>query len=432
LDIGAALSLAVGTYPVTITATGTGVPQQAATLTVVVTQSAGGSNNYSMSFATCDPSQVPIWFAVQNSNGPWTRVTPVGTSFTFPVTPNMALAIVTKSGTDYDTNVWYVSGAEVTALRDVCSVTGQTGTKHLSGAVTGAGAPNVNYWSLSLGGTYLQRDPSFGPNFDLTDVPAGPRDLIASRVMINGAVTFLTKMVVRRNVNYSEGAAIPVVDLNGSEPIVPVPVFVTLNNSDVDQGAVSVALLTARGISSPYYTAPPNSQGRRRYFAIPADQIQPGEFHVVSIFQSPPDDSTKARFVQMVRAAPADETVTLGPALNLPTFTTLSAATPVRVHMDLVSQQEYGSGASIDYKQSTRVVSLLRTAGSAGGTPTKWGLDIPDLSAAGYDPTWGLQAGNVVKWTAAGLAGDIGVVLGAAITRDAQVLGGVRTGSITP
>jgi len=102
------------------------------------------------------------------------------------------------------------------------------------------------------------------------------------------------------------------------------------------------------------------------------------------------------------------------------------------VHMDLVSQQEYGSGASIDYKQSNRVVSLLRTAGSAGGTPTKWGLDIPDLSAAGYDPTWGLQAGNVVKWTAAGLAGDIGVFLGAAITRDAQVLGGVRTGSITP
>jgi len=290
----------------------------------------------------------------------------------------------------------------------------------------------VQFWSLSLGGTYLQRDPSFGPNFDLTDVPAGPRDLIAARVMINGAVTFMQKMIVRRNVNYSEGAAIPLLDLNGTEPVVPVPVFVTLNNSDVDQGAVSVALLTARGISSPYYTAPPNNQGRRRYFALPADQIQPGEFHVVSIFQSPPDDSTKARFLQMVRAAPADETVTLGPALNLPTFTTLNAATPARLHAELFSQPEYGSAVSIDYKQPNRAVSLFRTAGSAGGTPAKWGLDIPDLSAAGYDPTWALQAGTVVKWTAAGLAGDIGAFLGAPITGNAQILGGLRTGSLTP
>jgi hypothetical protein len=209
-------------------------------------------------------------------------------------------------------------------------------------------------------------------------------------------------------------------------------VFFTITNPNGEQGEVSVALLTPRGLSADYYTSAPINTDKRRYFALPASQVQPGEFHVATITAYPPNDTTRARLMQVLRAAPADETVTLGPNLNSPTFTTVSASTPVRMHADLVSQPEYGAAVDVEYEQDDRSVRILRTAGSAGGTPFKWGLDIPDFSAAGYDPAWGLQGGKSVTWLAVGLGGDVATFLGAAISPNAQVVAGVRTGVITP
>jgi len=433
LDVVAALSLAAGSYPITITGTGTGVAQRTVTLTVLVTQSSGGSNNFALSFATCDPAQVPIWFAVQSSAaGAWIRVNPVGTTFTFPVTPGLVLAYVTQAGTTYQTNVRYTSGAEVSALRDVCAISPQVGTKHLTGTVANNGNPGQNYWSVALGGVYLQRDPAGGTNFTLDEVPAGPRDLIAGRVQINGAVTFMQQMIVRRGVNYANNSAIPLLDFAGSEAFAPVPVFFTITNPNGDEGDVGVALLTPRGLSADYYTSAPINTDKRRYFALPSGQVQPGEFHVATISAHPPNDSTKARLMQVVRVAPADETVTLGPTLNPPTFTTVSATTPVRLHTEILSQAEYGAGIDVEYEQADRSVRVFRTAGSAAGTPNKWGLDIPDLGAAGYDPAWGLQGGKAVSWAVFGFGGDIAVFLGGAVTGNAQLVAGVRAGSITP
>src|SRR4029079_6073123 len=102
LTVAAALSVGVGSYPITITARGAGVAQQTLSFGVQVTAAPGGSNNVALNFAACDPSQVPIWFAFQNGNGAWTRVTPgVNSSFTFSVAASTAIAYVTRQGNGF-------------------------------------------------------------------------------------------------------------------------------------------------------------------------------------------------------------------------------------------------------------------------------------------------------------------------------------------
>src|SRR5678815_1830856 len=72
LSISAASNTAPGTYTITVNGAATGVTNQSATFSVVVT--APSSGNASWQFCA---SNAPLWFAVQDGTGAWTRVTPV-------------------------------------------------------------------------------------------------------------------------------------------------------------------------------------------------------------------------------------------------------------------------------------------------------------------------------------------------------------------
>jgi hypothetical protein len=252
-------------------------------------------------------------------------------------------------------------------------------------------------------------------------------------VQINGAVTFAQRMIVRRGVNYANNSAIPLLDFQGLESFAPVPVFLRVSNPGGDQGEVSVALVTPRGTSAEFYDAPFNSVEVSRYFALSADRIQDGEYHLVSLFAIPPGDPTSARFTSMILRAPAEDTIALGPPLSQPTVTGLSPTSPVRLRAELASQSEYGSGVQVQYEQDDRSVSLIRTAASAGGAaPATWIVDIPDLASAGYDPVWGLQGGRAVDWAVFAFGGDPRPFVGGTITGDAQILGAVRSHTLPP
>ena len=126
ITISAALSLGVGNYPITINATAAGVPQQTASLGVQVTPSPGGNGNLTFSFASCDPTQVPIWFAVRDGNGPWTRVIQgTNSTFTFGITSVGGIAFVTREGNDFLTTVRFLSASEALSIAtgSVCAAT---------------------------------------------------------------------------------------------------------------------------------------------------------------------------------------------------------------------------------------------------------------------------------------------------------------------
>ena len=61
--------------------------------------------------------------------------------------------------------------------------------------------------------------------------------------------------------------------------------------------------------------------------------------------------------------------------------------------------------------------------------PANWSLDIPDLSAAGYDPTWGLRTGATVNWTVAAVGGDFLSFIGGVPADNAQIVAAGASGS---
>ena len=76
-------------------------------------------------------------------------------------------------------------------------------------------------------------------------------------------------------------------------------------------------------------------------------------------------------------------------------MTTVSTTAPVRYRVQAPLQAQYNQIYTASWFQGTggtsRSVTIYATAGYSGGGA--WDLPIPDLSAAGYNATWGLQPG---------------------------------------
>ncbi len=77
---------------------------QSARLNVQVEPGASGSAT-SFNFTNCEANQMPVWFAVQNASGPWTRVTPTNNTFTFTIATSGAIAMVVQDGASHETSV---------------------------------------------------------------------------------------------------------------------------------------------------------------------------------------------------------------------------------------------------------------------------------------------------------------------------------------
>ena len=440
LAINVASSVPAGNYPITLTGTGTGVTQKTTTFNLVVTPAAGGSGSIALNFTDCDPTQRPIWLATQSAGGAWTRVTGTNNTFAFNVAGSVGLAYVTQNGSSYATTVRYFAAAEMIAVATgpgICAMAEQTGTKRATGTFANFGTLPSTYWTLALGGVFAEGDTVsvLGTGYTLTNIPAGPRDLIAARVGVNKPFTQAQTMIVRRATNYANNGVVPLLDLgiNGSETFTPLQIFTTATNLGSDSSVASVALVTKQGRSIPYYTTPPSPNNRNRYPALPADRIQDGEYHLVSLYAAAnPKNSTSLRFTQLLLHAPADQTITLGPPINPATVTSLGAGAPVRLRAQVASQTAYNGAVEVDYDQSDRSLSVISTAAYAGGVPATWSVDIPDLVSAGYDPTWGLGAAKSVDWGVIVLGGDnLGSFAGAALVDNAQLLGAGYFGSIS-
>ncbi|HTJ22969.1 MAG TPA: hypothetical protein VL383_11275, partial [Gemmatimonadaceae bacterium] len=407
INITAAASVAVGNYPITLTAAAAGVPSQTTTLHVQVTAAPGGSGNVAISFATCDPSEVPVWFAVQSGTGAWTRVTPgANNTFTFAAGASGGVAWVTPSETGHVTNVIYGSRADITslALGNPCAgVHASTGTKGLTGTAVHIATPSA---TVVLGGasTDFAAQPGATLNYALDHVPAGPRDLIGAATVVNtGGVKGVPRLILRRNVSYT--GTIPQLDFGGPEAFIPPmrPIFV--NGLNGDQSAVDAAFITVNGSTASYLSGPGGPAGGVAYPSVPDSLLQPGDLHAVTVFAGT-GTTTSFRLAVIFRHSAVPDTVTFGPALNQPTVTSLGTSPYLRLRAQVASQSEYNGGANAQFTQNANAVDVTVTAGYAGGVPATWTVDIPDLTSAGYDPAWGTKSGSPVDWQVVAVAGD--------------------------
>jgi hypothetical protein len=130
---------------------------------------------------------------------------------------------------------------------------------------------------------------------------------------------------------------------------------------------------------------------------LPTDRLAGGELQLLSIFAEPADAPTTSRTLMLYQHALTDRTATLGAALAAPAVTGLGGASPVRIRATLPVQPDYARLARAEFRQADRRVIVAMSAGFAGAGGS-WDLTVPDLSGAGFDPSWGLHAG-AVEWT---------------------------------
>ena len=434
LNLSAAASTAAGTYPVTVTASGTGVSNQTATLNVTVTAASGSNANWQF----C-ASNAPVWLAVQDGIGAWTRVTPTNNAFSFNITSAKGgVAYVQPgSGNSFTLTVLYGLKQELSdASAGLCA---NTTEKTVNGSVAGLAASEAA--SVSLGGAMVS--VSANGNFTLSNVPDGNRDLIAAKTLtsVSGSGITLTvnKLIIRRNQNPANGSTMTALDFGAAEAFDPIAKTLTVNGAGSDLLSTAVSYVTANNGSTTLYTdANPASSGTRTYYGVPSAQQATGDLHLLTAVATNITGSSASylRIAGTYFKDATDKTVTLGPVPATATVSTLATTPYVRLRMQWTAQTEYGKYFSSIYSQSNaaapRTSIVSATSGYLGGTSVD--LAIPDFTGvAGWDPNWGLKAGQATQWIATGTGwSSTGGVTSSPAVEGGSLLIGSRIGSITP
>jgi len=405
LTIQAADNATVGNASLTVTATATGLANRTATLPLAITQRPlppPGSGNVTYSF--CAGSDVPIWFAFQDGNGPWTRVQGTGNSFSFQVNSDRgAVAQVTRSseGT-VETQIQYLTRAEMIGIAgELCPVVGSL--KTVQGTITGLGPLDFVFVSLGSATTLVQG--AMGGSFTLENVPPGAQDLVAARLDL----TFRpSQLLLRRDLNPANNSTLPALNF-ATEGFAPVQANFSLTGVAAgEQSAGLVSLVTKNGTAAPFM----NLQATGSYSGFPSSRLVDGDFHFLSGFASTTDGGSQ-RIVSKIFRQVANQTLALGPALTVPTLTTVSGGANARIRVQFPIQSAYNRWWIANFAQENRDVEVS-VAASQGwlGAASEVSLTLPDLSGlSGWNSAWGLQGGQLTNWgaSAVGWSGGTGV-----------------------
>ena len=407
LTVSVAATVPAGSYPVTVTGTAAGLTAQTATLTVQVTSAGSGGGNNRVTFNFACERERPIWVAAQSESGAWTRVTGTNDVYAFNVGARGGIAYVTQSGSTYDLTVVYGSAAELgTGGSNVCATLPARGTKRLTGTVAGLGATDLA--TISLGTDVATVAPGQSTTFTLDSLPEGRLTLGATRSSLGESGIVPNRIILRRGVNYPNNSAIPTLDFNGTEAFAPASATLTLANLGTDDAIVSTGLFTGAfafgGFASSF-----GEGSQLRYYGLPTDRLEAGELHFVSVsafsdLQGGGGDATTFRSTATFVRTITDRTLTLPPNLSTPTVSAAATAPYLRPRATLPVQSEYASGVTIGYSQTDRFATVSVTPGYLGSATT-WDVSIPDLTAAGFDPTWGLRGGARTMWSVTAFGG---------------------------
>ena len=434
LNVAVAASTAAGTYPITITGSGTGVSNQTATLSVTVT--AATSNSASWQFCA---SNAPLWFAVQDGTGAWTRVTPTNNTFSFNITSTKGGVAYVQSaaGGSFTLTVLFGLKQELTdASAGLCAnPTEKTVNGSVAGLATGEAA------TVSLGGALASL--SANGNFTLNNVPDGNRDLIATKTLtsISGAgITFtVNKLIIRRNQNPANGSTMAALNFSAAEAFDPITRNLTVNGVGSDFLSTSVSYVTANNaLTTLYSDINPSSSGTRPYYGVPTAQQAAGDLHLATAVATNISGTT-ANYLRIFGTYfkdAVDKTVTLGPVPSTATVSAVATSPYVRLRAQWTAQTEYNKYFSAVYTQANaaapRTSLVSATSGYVGGTSVD--LAIPDFTGvAGWDSNWGLKAGQATQWVTSSTGwSSPGGVIGSPAVEGGTLQIGSRIGSITP
>lgn len=400
LVINAAPTAAVGTSTLTVHGTAGGLSERTATFSVQVTATTGTS----VTVKFCG-SDIPTWVGAQSEGGPWAQVQRgAGNSYVFSFGSRGAVAAVTPVDGSFETAVIYASTAELVAMGQASvanCVSPSSGSKHLTGTVANVGVEQIA--SISLGEAMATVDGTGPTTFALDSAPDAPADLIAARHGITATGFLADKLIIRRGFNLPSGSAIPVLDFAAAEAIVPIAATATLTNLGSDSAQVISGLITATKTAAALGLTSGTAQ--QSFGGVPTNQLITGDLHELIAFAVPSGTSDELRGVDAYFHVVTSQTLALGPPLAIPTVSATSVVAPQRWRAQLAVQGAYSKNFTAEFSQSagssgpSNQVTLYVTSAYLGGSPTTWDVTIPDMSAAGFNATWGLVVGTPVSWS---------------------------------
>ncbi len=176
------------------------------------------------------------------------------------------------------------------------------GTKHLTG-VYGAFGDSTAIVTTVIGGAQYTK-PARSIGFVMSNVPRGPRDLIAARVSLTAPGT--DRMVVRRGTDYANNAIVPTISFANVSPDAFTPVVggIVIPNLGTDQGESTVSLITAKVKSGEYfsYSGAQHPDDGFPFLGLPSAQLQAGEFHKATVVAAPASSrGSEYRFIQVMQ-----------------------------------------------------------------------------------------------------------------------------------
>ena len=430
LTIAAGPAATTGPATLTVHATGAGVAERTQTLALTVTPAAIGGRT---AWDFCGAAAVPIWFAVQDGNGAWTRIAPAGTRFDFdivsgrggvayvtsedftnpaarspafglpgmagvlppvrhralealahsaPATPGLA------SEPRYDLFIVYGTRPELAALGLEQCVSG----KRVTGSVANLAAP----WSadITLGNSSTFATPR-EPSFQLAGVASGPLDLVASRTVVDPTrgEGVVDRIIIRRGLNPADNSMLPALDFTAAEAFAPAVANLTVGNVGTDLPFVLSSIVTAgapRGAR--LFVSSGLSAGPFRYYGVPASMLTAGDLHFAAAFVFS-GDTGEFRGSGLYFEQPIDRTLTLGSPLPVPDVTTASATPYLRLRATGSLTTAYNRFVRVLFGQPGRSAMIEASSAYLAGATT-YDLAIPDFTGVpGWTDDWALSQG---------------------------------------
>jgi len=446
LTLTATAGASTGAATVTVQGTATGIANRTATLNATVAQSGGGGSG-NVTFEFCGETGIPLWVAYQDGSGPWTRV--VGNAqneYRFQIDANRGgVAWVTLEDGFPQTTVFYYTRTEFLAISGTQCGEGGGGFKTVNGSVAGLGPLESAF--ISLGGASTQVSVGQPPSFVLNNVVDGLQDLVAARAALSisgsGANLTTNRIVIRRGLNPANNATLPVINF-ATEGFAPASASLTVNGVTATEIAASVGFFTTQrgGLGGYFFGIETGTQ--QTYYGIPTNQLAPGDLHYLQVAAS---DTTgvqsgapgSTRQVGTAFRDVQNRTVTLGPALVVPTISTVATAPYARLRAQWTLQPQYNRFLYAVFTQALgasttgRGITLGTTSSYLGGS-TSADLVVPDFSGvSGWDNSWGLVAGASTVWTVSGSGWNgPGVINFPELADGTQFFSGTRSGRVTP
>jgi hypothetical protein len=263
-------------------------------------------------------------------------------------------------------------------------------------------------------------------------------DLLATRNLLNLTTGSLAvnKAIIRRNINPANNSSVGTLDFAGSEAFDPVNKQLTIAGGAGASEILSAfnffyssngtfALLGIGFLNGAVYDVP----------TVPLARTIAGDVNVLSasgtMFSG--GDASAVRSITAAYRDPANQTLTLGPQMNVPTISVVSTASYARLRAVVARQSEYDNSWLAIFSQSigaTNRTTSLNVQPGYMGSANSFDVTIPDFTGVGgWQNTWAPQTGTQTNWNVSmtGWVNLTGLYTEGSIFRNAQ-----RLGNVTP